>query len=90
MMQIKKQQATKVLKKLNFEMRVAKERFAKFRHKGKLILTTAVPKGKGDMYVSNQFRKQLKLSDSQLREAINCPLGYREYLDHLIRSEIIK
>ena len=82
-MQLKKTQALHVLAKLRFEIRSAKERFAKFYHEGKLILVTSVPQGKGDMYVSNQFRQQLKLSEDQLRHAILCDFNYPEFIEHL-------
>lgn len=82
-MQLEKTQAIHVLSKLKFEIRSAKERFAKFYHEGKLILVTSVPQGKGDMYVSNQFRQQLKLSEDQLRDAIRCSFNYPDYVLHL-------
>lgn len=88
-MQIKKQQALSVLKKLQFDIRTGGERFARFYHRGTLVLTTAVPHGKGDMYVSNQFRQQLKINQDQLREAIRCPFGHNEYLAHLEARGII-
>ena len=81
---MKKKAALRVVQKLGFEIRTRKERFALYRHRGKLILTTAVPKGHGDLYVANQFRQQLKLSREQLREAVRCPFGAREYLEHLL------
>lgn len=82
-MQLKRQEAMRILHKLRFEIRSTGERFAKFYFNGTLVLTTAVPKGKGDMYVSNQFRQQLKLAESQLLEAKRCPFGYDEYVAHL-------
>jgi len=82
-MQIKKNQALKVLQKLKFKYRTNKERFAKFYFEETLILTTSVPKGKGDLYVSNQFRQQLKLNEQQLSDAIRCPLDFNKYIEHL-------
>jgi hypothetical protein len=84
-MQIKKAEALRVLAKFRFEIRSGKERFAKFYYQDTLILTTSIPQGKGDMYVSNQFRQQLKLNLQQLKDAINCPLKYDEYVEHLKR-----
>jgi len=89
-MQIKKNQALKVLKKLKFQYRTRKEKFAKFYFEDTLILTTSVPKGKGDLYVSNQFRQQLKLNEKQLSDAIRCPLDFQEYIDHLKSIGIIE
>ncbi len=82
-MQIKKTEALGVLKKFRFEIRSGKERFAKFYYEDMLILTTSVPQGKGDMHVSNQFRQQLKLNPQQLKDAVNCPLKYDGYIEHL-------
>jgi hypothetical protein len=89
-MQIKKKQALTVLQKLKFEIRSTKERFAKFVYNDVIILTTSVPKGKGDLRVSDQFRKQLKLNENQFREAVRCPLGYDEYIKHLRDIDIIE
>jgi len=82
-MQIKKREALSVLEKLCFDARTRKERFAKFFYDGKLVLTTAVPKGSGDNYSSNQFRQQLKLDEEQLGQAIRCPFRYKDYVAHL-------
>lgn len=78
-----KQQAHKVVKKLGFEVRRGKENFYTFYHGGRLILTTAVPKGKGELRVANDFRQQLKITRSQLAMAIKCPFGLQQYVDHL-------
>lgn len=88
-MQLKKKQALNILDKLRFIVRKGPERFARFYYKDKLVLTTAVPKGQGDMYVTNQFRQQLKLNEDQLREATRCPFGYSQYVAHLRARNII-
>ena len=46
-MPLKKQEAIRILDKLRFVVRSGGERFAKFFHNGQLVLTTAVPQGKG-------------------------------------------
>ena len=89
-MQIKKREANSVLNKFKFEQRTGKEKVAQFRHKGKWILRTSVPKGRGDLRVSNQFRNQLRLNNDQLKDAIRCPFGYKEYIDHLQSLGIIE
>jgi len=81
---MKKKETLHVIEKLGFEIRTKRENFALYRHGGKLILTTAVPKGRGDLHVKNQFRQQLKLTETQLNEAVRCPFGRKEYLEHLI------
>jgi hypothetical protein len=86
---VKKKAALAVVKKLGFKVRKGKENFAKFHHNGLLILTTAVPKGRGDMYVSNQFRLQLRLSREQLDLAVRCPFGPGEYLAHLEKTGLL-
>ena len=72
-MRITKQEAGKVVKKFGMHERKGKELFYKFVWKGRTILTTAIPKGKGPFNCANEFRKQLMLSEEQLESAKKCP-----------------
>lgn len=67
------QDALTVVKKFNLIERTNKERFYKLVYDGRTILTTSIPKGRGPLYVTNQFRKQLYLTVEQLNSAIACP-----------------
>lgn len=82
-MSMTKQKAHRVLEKLRFSPRYGKELIYKFYYEDRLILTTAIPKGKGDMKVVDRFRQQIKLSRDQLAAAIKCPFGFPEYVQHL-------
>jgi len=79
-----KQEAHKIVDKLGFQLRKGKELFYLYKHNGRLITTTAIPKGKGPLYIENDFRQQLKVSRDQLALAKKCPFGAEEYLHHLI------
>jgi hypothetical protein len=48
-MQIKKREALNILSKLNMPLKGKKERIATFHYNNVFILSTAVPKGTGDM-----------------------------------------
>ena len=65
--------ALKVVGKFELVERTNKERFYKLVYDGVTILTTSIPKGRGPLHVTNQFRKQLYLEKEQLAGAINCP-----------------
>jgi len=85
-----KQEALRIVEKLGFELRPRKEIFCLYKHKGRLITTTAVPKGRGPLYVENDFRQQLKISREQLALAKKCPFGAKEYKGHLIELGLIE
>lgn len=78
-----KQEALKVVRKLGLRERKGKEIFFKFVYGGTTILTTAVPKGKGELRIERKFRQQLKLTKEQLAAAVKCPFKRRHYLKHL-------
>jgi hypothetical protein len=48
---------------------------------GRPVLRTKISKGRGDMkgHVADKFRGQLKLTESQLRAALDCTTGAEEY-----------
>ena len=84
-----KQEALRIVDKLGFTARKGKELFFLFRHKGRLITTTAIPKGKGTLHVENDFRQQLRVTREQLALARKCPFGAEEYLRHLAEIGLI-
>jgi hypothetical protein len=85
-----KQEAHKVVEKLGFTVRKGKEIFYLYKYKGRLVHTTAIPKGKGPLHVENDFRQQLRISRDQLTQAIKCPFGAPEYIAHLKAKDIIE
>ena len=86
---ITKQDALTVVKKFELVERTNKERFYKLVHNGVTILTTSVPKGRGPLYVTNEFRKQLYLSREQLAEAVRCPFKLVHWQAHLKEKGIL-
>jgi len=77
------QDALTVVRKFNLVERIRKERFYKLVYNGKTILTTSIPKGRGPLYVTNQFRKQLYLNPEQLNLAVDCPFKESHWIQHL-------
>ncbi|MCP4651234.1 MAG: hypothetical protein GY853_14295 [PVC group bacterium] len=90
-MRIKKKQALQVLKKLKFKIRQGgKEAIvAQFFYEGQFIGFTRLPKGKGDLTVIGKFRKQIRLNNDQLRDAIQCPFKHNDYVLHLKNIQAI-
>lgn len=80
---ITKQEAGRVVAKFGMEERNRKELFYKFFWNGTLVLTTAIPKGRGQLNCSDKFRNQLRLNDEQLKGAIKCPFKLADYIAHL-------
>lgn len=85
-----KQEALRIVEKLGFSARKGKELFFLFRHEGRLITTTAIPKGKGTLHVENDFRQQLRVTREQLVLAKKCPFGAKEYVKHLAEIGLIE
>lgn len=80
---ITKQQAIRVATKFGMEERKGKHLFYKFIWKGVLVLTTAVPKGKGPLHCRDKFRSQLRLSEGQLEDAVACTFNASHLIEHL-------
>jgi hypothetical protein len=88
-MSLTKQEALRIVEKLGFTARKGKELFFLYRHQGRLVTTTAIPKGKGPLHVENDFRQQLRVSRDQLALAKKCPFGAEEYRRHLTEIGLI-
>ena len=80
---ITKQEAGRVVKKFEMEERKGKHLFYKFIWNGRLVLTTAIPKGKGPLNCRDKFRNQLHLSEEQLDKAVDCPFKLSHFIAHL-------
>lgn len=85
-----KQEALRIVEKLGFTARKGKELFYRYKHNGKTITTTAIPKGRGVLHVENDFRQQLRVSRDQLALAKKCPFGAQEYREHLAEIGLIE
>jgi hypothetical protein len=84
-----KQEALRIVEKLGFTARHGKELFYKYVYQGKLITTTAIPKGRGTLHIENDFRQQLRVNREQLALAKKCPFGAKEYRKHLAEVGLI-
>ncbi|HEX4966189.1 MAG TPA: hypothetical protein VF173_35600 [Thermoanaerobaculia bacterium] len=80
---ITKQEARQVVKKFKMEERKGPHLFYKLVWKEKIILTTAIPHGKGPLTVEDKFRNQLRLNRNQLDKAVECPFRLPEFIAHL-------
>ena len=74
----------RVINKLGFETREGKHRIAHLYVEGRLVLTTQRShKSSGRELPHHLIRKQLRLTETQLQDAINCPLNRSGYLEVL-------
>ncbi len=80
-MQIKKAEIAKIFKKLKLDMRSTKHRYGWFTFEGKKILRVHYSHGKGGIpgRVSDKIRSQLKLTQGDLRDLIDCPMSLEDY-----------
>lgn len=90
-MQIKKSALMKIFEKLKLEVRSTTHRYGWLTYQGKKILRVHYSHGKGDIpkKVSEKIRSQLKLSQSDLRDIIDCSLSLEDYIEILKRKGII-
>jgi len=74
-----------MLDKLHFKAKGKRENQYYFFHDERLILTTAVPKGDGDIRkgTANEIRSQMLLCYKQFQEAYSCPLRHDDYVRKL-------
>jgi len=82
-MRITKQEAGRVVTKFGMQERKGRELFYKFVWRGRTVLTTAIPKGKGPLNCGDKFRKQLELSEGQLGLAVKCTFRRPDFIAHL-------
>jgi hypothetical protein len=90
-MQIKKAEIKKIFQKLNLQVRSTKHRYGWFIFEGKKILRVHYSYGKGSLpgRVSDKIRSQLKLTQNDFRNLIDCPLSLEDYETTLKEKGII-
>ena len=77
----------RLVRKFGFETRNSRDLLAWLVVDGKVVVRTRrSKKATGDLPMFHSIRQQLKLSDSQLRDAISCRLGRDEYIE-ILRSK---
>jgi hypothetical protein len=81
----------KAWSKLGMIIRDGKDKHALFYHNGKIILKTkrSFGRGKLDGNIPYLIRQQMKLSESEFEELVDCPLTLQEYVDILKKKGYI-
>lgn len=89
---MKKREAGKIFKKLNLRVRSTGHYYGWLVVNGKKILRVHYSHGKGDISekIKNKIRGQLKLSQKNFKELLDCPLTYEDYIKLLKRKGFIK
>jgi len=89
--QIKKNEISKVFKKLKLEVRLTKHRYGWFTFQGRKILRVHYSHGKGNIpgKVSDKIRSQLKLTQKDFKNLIGCPLSLKDYETILKKKGLI-
>lgn len=90
-MSLKSKDVDKVFDKLKMEVKDGKDRYARFYHKGKLIVCTK--RSLGDRKINSKIRhlirQQLKLSETQFANVIDCTLERPGYIQILKKKGLI-
>lgn len=86
---IKAQEFDRVVEKLGFRTRDGRDLLAWFEHNGRVVVRTRRSKGSGDLPFQHSIRQQMKLDTEQLRQAIGCSLGQREYIEILRKKGLL-
>lgn len=70
--------------------RPGKHRLAYFEHGGQVAVWTERSHGRGDLgSVEFAIRKQLRVSEQQMRDLVNCPMTRDAYVAHLKAKGIL-
>ena len=90
-MQIKKSEIGKIFKKLKLDVRSTKHRYGWFVFEGRKILRVHYSHGKGNIpgRVSDKIRSQLKLTQKDFKNLIDCPLSLKDYETILKEKSLI-
>jgi hypothetical protein len=79
-MTIKAHEFDRVVSKFKFKTRDTGDLLAWFEYKGKIIIRTKRSKGSGELPMQHSIRQQMKLNETQLREAIKCTINRQDYV----------
>lgn len=90
-MQITKKEAYKIFNKLELEMRSTGHNYGWLIYNKKKILRVHYSHGKGDLpgRVTDKVRSQLRLSQKDFKELIDCSLTREEYLNILKEKGLV-
>ena len=82
-MTIKSYEFDKLVGKFGLKTRESGDKLAWLEYDGKIVVRTRRSHKKGDLPMQNSIRKQLKLNENQLRDAIGCTLSFEQYIEIL-------
>jgi len=90
-MSLRAKDVDKVFNKLGMKVKNGKDRYALFYYEGKLILRTkrSLGKPKIDTKVRHLIRQQLKLSDTEFFQVVDCTLERPDYIKILKKKGLI-
>ena len=88
-MTIKAQEFDRIISKFNFKTRDSGDLLAWFEYKGKIITRTRCSKGSGELPMQHSIRQQMKLNETQLREAIRCTINRQDYIQILRKKGLL-
>lgn len=90
-MSLKSKDVDKIFDKLKMKVKNGKDRHALFYHKGKLVLRTKRSLGdrKINSNIRHLIRQQLKLSESEFSNVIDCTLERPGYIEILKKKGLI-
>ncbi len=88
---MKVNEVEKIFRKLDLKVRSTGHNYGWLIVNGRKILRVHYSHGKGDIpsIVANKMRGQLKLSQKDFSELLNCPLTYEGYLNILKQKGIV-
>jgi hypothetical protein len=87
---IKAKEFDHLVEKFGFQTPNSGDRLAWFEHEGKIVTRTRRSHGSGDVPMQHAIRQQLKLSDQQLRAAVDCSLSRDGYVGILRAKGLIE
>ena len=84
-MQLKKRQAEVVFTKLRLQVQDTHHKMATLYYEGRAILRTRISHGRGDIpsMIVAKLRGQLRVTEEQLRNLVDCTMTYENYIELL-------
>lgn len=79
----------RLVNKLGYETRNSDHLLAWLEVDGKIVARTRRSRKAGDLPMSHGIRQQMKMNETQMREAVACTLGRDDYLDILRNKGIL-
>jgi len=83
---MKAKEFDRLIDKFEFKTRDGGDRLAWFEYEGRVVLRTRRSHGSGDLPAAHSIRQQLKLNETQLREAVSCSISRDGYIE-ILRSK---